>query len=133
MRTCGRDASVRCSALLALTLGLGVCAQGAGREPEPLWKLYESTLASAKYIDLTHAIAPGGPIGEGFSDFKVGPTRAGVAIPGVIGAGEPFTYERQGVAITAYDLPMDHIGTQFGPPAHLNDRGATIDEIPADV
>jgi kynurenine formamidase len=133
MRTCGRDATVRCSALLALTLGLGACAQGAGREPDSLWKLYESTFASAKYIDLTHAIAPGGPIGEGFSDLKVGPTRAGVAIAGVIGVGEPFTYEQQGVAITAYDLPMDHIGTQFGPPAHLNDRGATIDEIPPTV
>ncbi len=119
---------------LALTTGPRSHRAGSGsRAPDPLWKLYESTLASAKYIDLTHAIAPGGPIGEGFSDFKVGPTRAGVGIPGVIGVGEPFTYEKQGDAITAYALPMDHIGTQFGPPAHLNEHGATIDDIPPTV
>jgi kynurenine formamidase len=82
---------------------------------------------------LTHAIAPGGPIGEGFTDFKVGPALAGVAIPGVINQGEPFTYEKLGVAITAYELPMDHIGTQFGPPAHENEHGATISDIPPTV
>jgi kynurenine formamidase len=63
----------------------------------------------------------------------VGPTQAGVAIACVINKGEPFTYEKLGVAITAYDLPMDHIGTQFGPPAHLNDHGATISDIPPTV
>ncbi len=98
-----------------------------------LWDFYDSTLKNAKYIDLTHALAPGGPIGEGFSDFTVGPTLAGVSIPGLIKRGEPFTYERLGVAITAYTLPMDHIGTQFGPPAHENERGATISDIPATV
>ncbi len=99
----------------------------------PLWDFYNSTLKPAKYIDLTHAIAPGGPIGEGFADFKVGPTLAGVAIPGVIDKGEPFSYEKHGVAITAYELPMDHIGTQFGPPAHQNEHGATISDIPPTV
>jgi kynurenine formamidase len=99
----------------------------------PLWDFYNSTLSRAKYIDLTHAIAPGGPIGEGFEDFKVGATLAGVAIPGLIDKGEPFTYEKLGVAITAYTLPMDHIGTQFGPPAHENEHGATISDIPPTV
>jgi kynurenine formamidase len=98
-----------------------------------LWDFYNSVLSHAKYIDLTHAIAPGGPIGEGFADFKVGPALAGVAIAGVINKGEPFTYERLGAAITAYELPMDHIGTQFGPPAHENDHGATISDIPPTV
>jgi len=105
-------------------------AQGA---PMPLWDFYNAVLSHAKYIDLTHAIAPGGPIGEGFADFTVGPALAGVAIPGVINLGEPFTYEKLGVAITAYALPMDHIGTQFGPPAHENDHGATISDIPPTV
>jgi kynurenine formamidase len=117
----------------ALAMTLVGAARAGGGEAGSLWAFYDSTLRAAKYIDLTHALAPGGPIGEGFSDFKVGPTRAGVAIPGFIGEGEPFSYERHGVAITAYDLPMDHIGTQFGPPAHLNDHGATIDEVPPTV
>lgn len=117
--------------LLAGSLGLPVAAaRGAGN---PLWDFFEVTLRRAKYIDLTHALAPGGPIGEGFVDFKVGPARAGVSIPGLIQKGQPFSYAKQGVAITAYDLPMDHIGTQFGPPAHLNDHGATISDIPPTV
>ena len=63
----------------------------------------------------------------------MGSALAGIAIPGVIERGEPFTYDKLGVAITAYRLPMDHIGTQFGPPAHENDHGATISDIPPTV
>jgi kynurenine formamidase len=120
-------------------LGSTLLLAGAGaRRPQArgdtsLWDFYQSTLRRAKYIDLTHAMAPGGPIGEGFADFKVGAARAGVSIPGVISKGEPFTYAKLGVAITAYHLPMDHIGTQLGPPAHMNDHGATISDIPPTV
>jgi kynurenine formamidase len=119
----------------ALSAGLGhaAAAEPPGGKGMPLWDFYQSSLRHAKYIDLTHSIAPGGPIGEGFADFKVGSARAGVAIPGIIDQGEPFTYEKLGVAITAYELPMDHIGTQFGPPAHQNDHGATISDIPPTV
>ena len=119
--------------VLAIGWGQAALAEEPGGKGMPLWDFYNSTLKSAKYIDLTHAIAPGGPIGEGFADFKVGSTLAAVDIPGLIGKGEPFSYEKQGVAITAYDLPMDHIGTQFGPPAHLNEHGATISDIPPTV
>lgn len=118
-----------------LPVAFNPSAVGAGRvaKDSSLWGFYNSTLKYAKYIDLTHAMAPGGPIGEGFADFKVGAAVAGVAIPGVIGKGQPFTYQKLGVAITAYNLPMDHIGTQFGPPAHMNDHGATISDIPPTV
>src|SRR5258705_2556038 len=110
--------------------GREAVAQDQGGKAMPLWDLYNSVLKTAKYIDLTHAVAPGGPIGEGFADFKVGPTLAGVAIPGVIGNGEPFTYEKQGVAITAYQLPMDPNGTQVGPPAPENNHGAPVSANP---
>jgi kynurenine formamidase len=113
--------------------GGGSSGAAQGDDALPLWDFYSGTLSHAKYIDLTHAIAPGGPLGEGFVDFSVGPTRAGVSIPGVIEKGEPFSYQKHGVAITAYDLPMDHIGTQFGPPAHENEHGATISDIPPTV
>jgi len=117
----------------ALLLGGARAPLARARDDTSLWDFYRVTLRRAKYIDLTHAMAPGGPIGEGFADFKVGPARAGVSIPGVIRKGEPFDYARLGVAITAYDLPMDHIGTQFGPPAHMNDHGATISDVPPTV
>ena len=110
-------------------------ARGAQRHaPGPsLWGFYETLLKRARYIDLTHALAPGGPIGEGFKDFTVRAAVAGVTVPGLVRKGQPFTYASEGVAITAYDLPMDHIGTQYGPPAHLNDHGATISDIPPTV
>jgi kynurenine formamidase len=122
--------------LLGSTLFAGLAAAAFAQDSagqSPLWDFYYSTLSRAKYIDLTHAIAPGGPLGEGFADFQVGPALAGLAIAGVIAKGAPFSYEQQGVAITAYQLPMDHIGTQFGPPAHLNEHGATISDIPPTV
>lgn len=113
--------------------GLGTSFAAVRGGGNRLWELFEVTLRRAKYIDLTHAMAPGGPIGEGFVDFKVGAARAGVSIAGLIRKGQPFTYASEGAAITAYDLPMDHIGTQLGPPAHMNDHGATISDIPATV
>ncbi|MGH8264606.1 MAG: cyclase family protein, partial [Steroidobacteraceae bacterium] len=87
-------------------------------------------LAGAKYIDLTHAFAPGQPVGTGFGTMKVGPARAAVAIPGVIGEGEAFTYDKLGAGITSYELPTDQVATQLDPPAHMNPHGATISELP---
>jgi kynurenine formamidase len=130
-RTASRRAFM--GSALAMTGSLGVPIAGARERSNPLWDFFESALRGARYIDLTHALAPGGPIGEGFVDFKVGAARAGVSIPGLIRKGQAFSYAGQGVAITAYDLPMDHIGTQFGPPAHLNEHGATISDIPPTV
>ncbi len=132
-RKISRRALVGSALLMAGTQASRAGAADRAPSAPSLWEFYDSTLRHAKYIDLTHAMAPGGPIGEGFTDFKVGPARAGVSIPGVIRKGEPFTYETLGVAITAYELPMDHIGTQFGPPAHMNDHGATISDIPPTV
>jgi kynurenine formamidase len=128
-----RRAFVRAVTLAAGAIGAPFAAARPRARTGSLWDLYDNTLRHAKYIDLTHALAPGGPIGEGFVDFTVGPARAGVDIPGLVRKGQPFTYEGLGVAITAYDLPMDHIGTQFGPPAHLNPHGATISDIPPTV
>jgi kynurenine formamidase len=125
-----RRLALAVSAVLWAVWGQGQALAG---DDLRLWGLYQGALAGAKYIDLTHAIAPGGPIGVGFGDFKVAPARAGVSVPGLIEKGEPFTYEKHGAGITAYDFPMDHIGTQFDPPAHMNDRGATISDVPASV
>ncbi|MGH3804709.1 MAG: cyclase family protein, partial [Pseudonocardiaceae bacterium] len=89
-----------------------------------------SSLAPARYIDLTHAFGPGMPIGVGFTPPRVGPAQSAVAIPGLMKKGEAFSYEKQGVGITAYALPTDQLGTQLDPPAHFTARGATISELP---
>lgn len=99
-------------------------------EEHPLWDLYETVFKGAKYIDLTHAFQPVQPTWPGFGpvEFKAGV--AGHTVPGLIEKGETFTYEKQGVVITAYDLTSDQYGTQLDPPAHWDPLGATISDLP---
>jgi kynurenine formamidase len=128
--------SVRRAMAAVMTLGVaammsGVAAQAAAGDDLALWRVYDSTFASAKYIDLTHAFSPRQPMGVGFDRIKVEAARSAVSLPGIIAKGEPFSYEKQGVGITAYTLPTDQIGTQLDPPAHWTAAGATISELPA--
>ena len=102
----------------------------ATRDDLALWQVYQSNLATAKYIDLTHAFAPGQPAGTGFASLKVDAARADITLPGLIEKGEPFSYEKHGVGITAYELPTDQVGTQLDPPAHWSAKGASISELP---
>lgn len=102
-------------------------------ESPGLWRVYHEQLEGAKYIDLTHAFAPGDPRGSGFADVRVGPARAAIDIPGLIARGEPFTYEKQGAGITAYELPTDQVATQLDPPAHWSANGASISELPPTI
>jgi len=120
----------RLIAAAAVALLQGSVAVATPGDDLALWRMYQSTLSKAKYIDLTHAFAPGQPTGVGFAPLSVGAAKAGLAIPGLIGKGEPFTYEKQGVGITAYQLPTDQVGTQLDPPAHWSAVGATISELP---
>ena len=120
---------------IVLSIVVGIWSIQALAEPSSapgmdLWRIYHDSFEGAKYIDLTHAFAPGEPSGTGFADLVVGPARAAVAIPGLIAQGEPFTYEKQGAGITAYVLPTDQVGTQLDPPAHWGANAASISELP---
>lgn len=122
---------MRATALLVAALLAG-CAQPAPEAKQPgLWAAYQQSLAGAKYIDLTHAFAPGDPMWPGFGAITVGSARAAIDVPGMIRKGEAFGYARQEAGITSYVLPADQIGTQLDPPAHGNPMGATISDLPA--
>lgn len=104
----------------------------AARADAPgLWAVYNDFLRDAKYIDLTHAFEPEQPVWEGFGNAVFKAATAGRRIEGYIEKGEEFTYARQGFVATAYDLPTDQYGTQLDPPAHWDEVGATISDIPA--
>src|SRR5258708_39368785 len=81
---------------LTATLG-GACGGSAHAGPSgkglARWGFYASTRRHAKYIGLTPAIAPGGPLWPGVGGFPVGPTAAALCIPGGIEKGEGFSYE----------------------------------------
>lgn len=102
--------------LLLLTLPLA--------RAEDLWKVYQDAFRHARYVDLSHVVAPGAPVWKGF-----GPSQFGPAVDPV--TGQPYTYEKSGFEATTYQLATDQLGTQLDPPAHWDAYGAAIDEIPA--
>jgi kynurenine formamidase len=89
-----------------------------------LWRVYDESLKTAKYIDLTHTLTPTIPVWKGF-----GPSRfAAAADPQT---GKPYTYAKDGFEATSYQLSTDQFGTQLDPPAHWAPEFPSIDELPA--
>jgi kynurenine formamidase len=121
--------SIRTGCLAAAALCMTM--QPALAEDHPLWQLYESTFKSAKYIDLTHAFEPVQPVWPGFGSAKFKPATAGRDLGDYAKAGDEFTYDKHGFIATAYELTTDQYGTQLDPPAHWDEYGATISDIPA--
>jgi len=96
-----------------------------------LWDFYQKTLKTAKYIDLTHPFSPTISVWPGFGNAKFKAARAGADIPKYVKKGEVYTYKKHGFIATAYDLTTDQYGTQLDPPAHWDEYGATISDLPA--
>nr|WP_035263102.1 MULTISPECIES: cyclase family protein [Agrobacterium] len=120
---------------LFMTLGAAMCATTVGNfalADEPgLWKAYNETFKTAKYVDLTHTITPNIPVWIGFGGPTFLPASAGVDIEGYVKKGDVFTFEKHGFEATSYVLRTDQLGTQLDPPAHWAPEYAAIDEIPA--
>lgn len=80
-----------------------------------LWNIYNNTLKTAKYVDLTHAFNPTIPVWSGFKKAQFKPTVAGTDIPNYIQTGQEYTYKTHGFIATAYEFPTDQYGTQLDP------------------
>jgi len=107
--------------------------QGSHLFSKDLTPLFTGVLNSAKYIDLTHAFSPKIPVWKGFGPISTRASVAGASMDGFIKKSEQFTYEKHGFIATAYTLTTDQLGTQLDPPAHWNELGATISDIPPTV
>jgi kynurenine formamidase len=105
-------------------------AQQPVQQQAGLWSVYEQSLKGAKHIDLTHAFAPVQPVWPGFGQAEFKPTTAGADIPGYVKKGEEYTYDKHGFVATSYTLTTDQYGTQLDPPAHWDEYGATISDLP---
>jgi kynurenine formamidase len=108
---------------LSVLVGLFVSPTHSRVEPA-LWQVYQQSFKQAKYVDLTHTIAPSIPIWEGFSS----PTFSATVNPKT---GKSYTYAADGFEATHYDLSTDQLGTQLDPPAHWEPYYPAIDELPA--
>jgi kynurenine formamidase len=112
---------MRAVQIVAVVLAL-TCA-GARAAAPGLWKAYDHDFRHAKYIDLTHTIAPNIPVWHGFGPSTFSPT----VNPAT---GKPYSYAKDGFEATHYDLSTDQLGTQLDPPAHWAPEYPSIDELP---
>ena len=134
-RLVGRALAVAVSLSIAAAWAAGGGAQDASSAPasgggDGLWSVYDRYLKGAKYIDLAHAFSPVQPVWPGFGNATFAPAKAGKNIEGYVGVGEEFLYGKHGFVASAYVLPTDQYGTQLDPPAHWDERGATISDLP---
>ncbi|MBV8883448.1 MAG: cyclase family protein [Chroococcidiopsidaceae cyanobacterium CP_BM_RX_35] len=112
--------------VLGIFLSALTCVSIAIAQPPPesgLWQVYQRTLKSAKYVDLTHTITPSMPVWSGFGSPKFSATINPKT-------GNAYTYQADGFEATNYVLPTDQLGTQLDPPAHWNPNSPSIDELP---
>ena len=117
--------------LLSLCLVLFVFLACQQKNTADLWQTYQTVFKKAKYVDLTHAFNPTIPVWPGFGNAKFKATVAGKDIPGYVAKGEVYEYGKHGFIATAYEIPTDQYGTQLDPPAHWDEFGATISDLPA--
>jgi kynurenine formamidase len=108
--------------LIAMAAVAALAVAPRVRRP-PLWQVYEQSLRGAKYVDLTHTIAPGIPVWPGFGASTFGPAINPKT-------GKPYTWKDDGFEATRYQLATDQLGTQLDPPAHWNPDFPAIDELP---
>ncbi len=107
-----------------LAAAIFCCVLGGTAQPASLWKVYDDVFAHAKYVDLTHTIAPGIPVWSGFGPSHFAPTINPKT-------GKPYSYATDGFEASHYDLATDQLGTQLDPPAHWAPEYPSIDELPA--
>ncbi len=88
------------------------------------WAAYKDHFSQAKYVDLTHTIAPDIPVWSGFRQSTFAPAQNPAT-------NQSYTYERDGFEATQYNLATDQLGTQLDPPAHWDPYFPAIDELPA--
>jgi kynurenine formamidase len=112
------------AALAVLATAALPAAARAADGPPGLWKVYDRTLSKARYIDLTHRIAPTIPVWKGFGTSTFSQT----VDPAT---GKPYTWAKEGFEATSYNLATDQLGTQLDPPAHWAPEYPAIDELPA--
>src|SRR3954451_18858271 len=113
----------RIAAIAAMTIAAAAPATAGAAQGGGLWKLYDQTLSKARYIDLTHEIAPNMPVWTGF-----GPATFSPAVDPE--TGNPYTYAKEGFEATAYRIATAQFGTQPDPPAHWAPEYPGIDELP---
>ncbi len=102
-------------------VGAAVICAAPGRAESDLARAYR-IIASKQYVDLAHSFGPDSPVWSGFGQAKFTP------------AFDPkdkrtYTIKDDGFRTTFYEM-VGQYGTHVDPPAHFDEKGITMDEIP---
>jgi len=109
---------LRCAVAVSfalVVLAAPACAQG------DLARAYR-VIASKQFVDLTHSFDQTTPVWAGFGQAKF----SAAADPKT---KRPYTIKEDGFRATFYEI-VGQYGTHVDPPAHFDDKGITMDEIP---
>jgi len=79
-------------------------------------------IASKKFVDLTHSFDANSPVWSGFGQAKTTPATDPKT-------GRAYTIAQDGFRATYYQM-VGQYGTHIDPPAHFDQSGITMDEIP---
>src|SRR5262245_3475521 len=118
-----RDAMTPCPrcVVLILTIAFALAPESPAKAQGNLARAYR-VIASKQFVDLTHSFGPDSPVWSGFSQAKMTPA----ADPKT---RKPYTIAKDGFRATFYEM-VGQYGTHVDPPAHFDERGITMDEIP---
>ena len=104
-----------------LSLAFSICAGSATNAQSDLRRAYR-VISSKQYVDLTQRFGPESPVWSGFGQAKMTPA----ADPKT---HEPYTIAKDGFRATFYEM-VGQYGTHVDPPAHFDENGITMDQIP---
>ena len=107
--------------VILLSLGFAISSETLARAQGDLARAYR-VIASKKFVDLTHSFAPDTPVWSGFGQAKFTPA----ADPKT---HKPYMIKYAGFRATFYEI-VGQYGTHVDPPAHFDEKGITMDEIP---
>ena len=110
--------TLRVAVMLSLT-AFAVCTPAqASSELQRAYRI----IKSKTYVDLTHSFDATTPVWSGFGQAKMTPA----ADPNT---KKPYTIKDDGFRSTNYEM-VGQYGTHVDPPAHFDENGITMDEIP---
>jgi len=108
------------AALVTVFFAVATAASSAAAQSD-LARAYR-TIASKRFVDLTHSFGPDTPVWSGFGQAKMSPA----ADPKT---KKPYTIKEDGFRSTFYEM-VGQYGTHVDPPAHFAEGGITMDAIP---
>jgi len=109
------------SIAVAFAILSAACIAPAAHAESDLARAYK-IIQSKQFVDLTHSFGPETPVWAGFGQAKFSPA----ADPKT---KRPYTIKQDGFRTTFYEM-VGQYGTHIDPPAHFDENGITMDELP---